>query len=350
MINKYLIILYFIWCCILSGCVTEQHKIKPKIKNYVYIGGYKVNHDRGDPFTVDSEGNFYITNFTDDSRMRIKKYNSQGKYIKCWVPEIIRRKKNCWFLNRRNPPFERQLTDILADEENIYLSYVAAYGSFIGRGYSDDYTSHIEQYNLNGKFITARKPEEDTFSMDFVRHIIKDKNGNFHVAFWQHIEKYDANWKFQSVSYPFKQNKWYTTSKFSEGTIIGDLAVDTEGYTYILISGLGCVYSGAIGHIYKFDSSYNIIKEWKSDGKDKFMAQGLEIDPDNNIYMLETDSNKTYRIQEFDSNLNFIIKWDFEGDTMENNGTTYTDMKIDSKGNIYVDSGNGKIKKFSPKQ
>jgi len=347
-ISKYLIILYFIWCFIFTGCSTGKHITSPQIKDYICVGEHNINHYRGEPFTVDSEGNFYIINESTDSRMNIKKYNSQGKYITGWVPEIKKEKKNCWFLERKNPPFEEELTAILADKENIYLSYTAAYGDFRGSGYSNDYTSHIEQYDLNGKFITARKPEKDTFNMDFVRHITKDKNGNFYLAFWGHIEKYNSNWKLQSILYPFEK-KWYVRSNFLYGTIIGDIAIDSEGYIYILINRYGSVFSGAWGHIAKFNSSGKLIKEWIYEDNDKLNAHGLEIDPDDNLYMLKIDDHKIYRIQKFDSSLNFVTRWDFEG-TGDNYGTLHTDIKIDSKGNIYVDAGNGTIKKFSPKQ
>ncbi len=350
MVNKYLIILYFVWCFILTGCITEKHTTDPQIKDYICTCEYDVKHNRGEPFTVDSEGKFYLTDYSIDDRMNIKKYNSQGKYITGWVPEIKRRKKNCWFLERKNSPVSEELTDILTNKEYIYLAYSAAYGFNFNEGnFPIDYISHIEQFDLNGKFITAIKPEKDSFHRDFVRFITKGKSGNFYLASWRHIEKYDANWKLQSILYPFEQ-KWYVRSTFPSGTIIGDLAVDAEGYIYILISGSGCFFNGAKGHITKFDSSGKFIKEWISEDKDNFNAHGLEIDPNDNIYILQIGDHKIYRIQKFDSSLNFVTRWDFEGKTIDNYGTQYTDIKIDSKGNVYVDSGNGNIKKFSPKQ
>jgi hypothetical protein len=354
MINKYLIILYFIWCFILTGCVTEQpiatptvqHLTAPQIKNYVCTGEYDLKRNIGEPFTVDAEGNFYITNSTIDYRMNIKKYNSQGKYIITWIPEIKKRKLNCWFVKRKYGPGEEYLSDIFADKENIYLAYGAAYEYFRDECCFIDYTGHIEKFDLNGNFITAIKPEKDSFPRDFVRYITKDKNGNFYLASRKHIEKYDTNLKLQSILYPFAK-KWYKkTSNFPNIALIGDLAIDSGGYIYILLKWW---WNDNNGYIAKFDSSGKLIKKWITEDKDEFDFCALEIDPDDNIYVLAVDKSDTYHIQQFDSSGNFITGWK-PGYNGDHYNTTYTDMKIDSKGNIYVDTGKGTIKKFSPKQ
>jgi hypothetical protein len=340
MVNKYLIILCFIWCFILTGCITGKHTIDPQIKDYICTDEYDVKHDWRNPFTVDSEGNFYITYYINDPLMNIKKYNSQGKYITGWVPEIKKRKKNCWFSERAYPSGVEQLSDIFADKENIYLAYSTAHGYNSDGGYSTDYTGHIEQFDLNGKFITAIKPEKDSFPRDFVRFITKDKKGNFYLASLGHIEKYDSNWKLQSVLYPFKK-KWYIRTDLSDRDYIFDLVVDSKENIYNLTQG----------HVDKFDHHGNFIKEWiPSRIKGKFSKVGLEIDSDDNMYMLGIDE-KNYCILKFDSSGNLITEWNFEGkeivpDIIISSAT----IKINSAGNVYVDTGKGTIKKFSPKQ
>ena len=360
MINKYLIILYFIWCFILTGCITEKHTTAPQIKDYICTGEYNIGHDNRDPFTVDPQGNFYLTDSSRESCMNIKKYNSQGKYITGWIPEIIKRKKHCWFTEREAHPLKELLTDICADKEYVYITYARAYRMDLNTkdpNFAEDYTSHIEQYDLNGKFITARRPKEDTFLMAYLRFIKKDKNGNFYLAFWEHIEKYDSNWKLQSVLYPFKQ-KWYVRRDYPGFTIIGDLAVDSEGYIYISINrytnalrGTKNAFCNTKDHIAKFDSSGKFIKERISEvSNGKFSFWGLEIDPDNNIYILNIYileiKNTTYRIQKFDSTLNFVTRWDFDGYC----GSHNAGIRIDAIGNVYVDTGTYTIKKFSPKK
>jgi len=381
--NKYLIILYYILCFILTGCVKEQpvatptmhtstaqHMTTPQVKEYVCTGEYNKIHHRGEPFTVDLEGNFYMTYYTIDSRMNIEKYNSHGKYITGWVPEIKKRKKNCWFSEKKYSPNSEELTDIFADKENIYLAYGAAYGASksmypihysgniynstltglpLAIIYSTDYTGHIEQFDLNGNFITAIKPKRDSFPRDFVRYITKDKNGNFYLASPGHIEKYDSNWKLQSVLYPFEvTQKWY--KKKRENLLyeakIGDLTVDSEGYIYILLNWWG---NDENGHFAKFDSSGKLIKKWIAEDRDKLYFGAIEIDPDDNLYVLSIDVNDIYHIQKFDSSGNFITEWTSQG-MKHQRYVTYNDMKIDSKGNVYVDSDKGNIKKFSPKQ
>jgi len=351
MINKYLIILCFICCFILTGCITGKHTAAPQIKDYICTGEYDLKHVNRDPFTVDPQGNFYITDSSIDERMNIKKYNSQGKYITGWIPEIIKRKKDCWFTERKHHPLKELLTDICADKEYVYITYARAYGIDLDKkdpNFAVDYISHIEQYDLNGKFVTARRPKKDTFCYDYLRFITKDNNGNFYLAFCRHIEKYDSNWKFQSILYPFKQ-KWYVRRYYSTATTIRDLAVDSEGYIYILINNFTSDFYPIKGHISKFNSSGKFIKERIPGDKGKDSYWGIEIDPDNNIYILEI-KNKTFRIEKFDSNLNFVTTWEFEGGGDGYGGSFNGGIRIDSTGNVYVDTGEFTIKKFSPKK
>ncbi len=343
--NKYLIILCFIWCFILTGCVTEQfmatptvkHLTTPQIKDYICIGEYDVKHIRGKPFTVDFEGNFYLAYYSGDL-VNIKKYNSQGKYITGWFSS-----------RKKRTSYDKEVADILADKENIYLIYGKAYHSF--RLNSDDgfsyydYNSYIDIFDLNGKFITVIETKKDSGVQKFVRYLTKDKNGNFYLASQTYIEKYDANWKLQSILYPF-EHKWYEKRSNSlGGAMICDLAVASKGYIYTILK------FGIHGNVFfaKFDSSGKLIKKWFSKDKDKLYFGSLEIDPDDNLYALSIDGRNIYHIQKFDSSGNFITEWNSQG-TEHQYDTIYTDMKIDSKGNVYVGSGNGAIKKFSPKQ
>jgi len=345
-VNKYLIILIFILCFNLVGCIREQpmatptvkHSTTSQIKNYVCVGEYDVKHFLHNPFTVDYEGNFYITHSTNDNDMNIDKYNSQGKYITKWVPEIKKRKLNCWFVKRKYGPGEQYLSDIFADRENFYLAYGGAYKFFPDGSFFIDYSGHIEKFDLNGNFITAIKPKKHSFLNDFVRYITKDKNGNFYLASKTHIEKYNANWKLQSILYPFK-------GKYSIGyCLIDDLAVDSQGYIYTF-SRWG---DYGDGYFVKFDSSGEVIKKWIFEGKNKLYFYAIEIDPDDNLFVLSLVGGDTYRIQKFDSSGKFITEW-FSKSTRDFLATYY-DMKIDSTGNVYVYSLKGNIRKFSPKK
>ena len=355
---KYLIILCLICCIILTGWVIGKYTKTSQIKDYICTGDYNFDHSNFDPFTVDPQGNFYVTYDAGDDRMNIKKYNSQGKYVTQWIPEIIKRKKNCWFTEKKHHPVNEELTDIFADKEYVYIAYTGAYRiDFPEENFAKDYTSHIEQFDLNGKFITARKPKEDTFTMDYLRFITKDSNGNFYLAFYTHIEKYDANWNFQSILYPFEQ-KGYWRKDYPDSTTMDDLAVDSKGCIYIFMNTYGNNFCGTKGHIAKFDSAGNFIKERlpEDEDDDHLFCWGIEIDPDNNIFMLKIKKtfrikeNKTYRIEKFDSNLNFVTTWEFEsgGDGSAENSNSV--IKTNSAGNVYVDTGEFTIKKFAPKQ
>ncbi len=351
MVDKYLLILWFILCFILTGCIKEekyiatptvQYMITPQIKDYISTGEPNIKKSPYAPFTLDPEGNFYIADDTIDSRMNIEKYNSQGNYITGWIPEIKKRKKNCWFLERKHPISE-QLTDILADKENIYIAYGAAYNiNFKEGNFPSDCISHIEQFDLNGKFIIAIKPAYDSFHTYFIRYITKDKNGNFYLASDIHVEKYNANWKLQSILNPFDPEK----SKLQPGVLIGDVAADSQGYIYILLTSPDYYENG---YVAKFDSFGKLVNKWNSEDKDKLIFCGLEIDADDNIYLLGIDRKDTYHIQKFYSNGIFITEWNTEC-TGELCFNPYNDMRIDCKGNIYVASVKCTIKKFSPKQ
>ncbi len=352
MVNKYLSILCFILCFIFTGCLPKQPTASPtvkpsatsQIKDYVCTGEYNFKYE-GHSFTVDYKGDFYLTSYANKSRMNIKKYNSQGKYITSWIPEIKKKKKNCWFSEKKELPHSEKISDIFADNKSFYLIYGASYNNY------RECISHIEKFDFNGNFITAIKPEKDSYMGDSPGYITKDKNGNFYLASHRHIEKYNTNWKLQSILYPFEQKqKWYKKEKSNLQPISGidDLIVDSQGYIYILIKN-GDIME-PYSHIAKFDSSGNFLMNRRfSEGNDYFYLCAIEIDSDDNIYVLGVNYDKKYRIQKFDSSGNFITGWNFER-TGNIFISRYTDMKIDAKRNVYIFFVKGTIKRFSPKQ
>lgn len=101
-------------------------------------------------------------------------------------------------------------------------------------------------------------------------------------------------------------------SSFGQGLIdtkVGGIAFDSLSNVYITDTN---------GHeIIKFDSSGNFIKSWGSgmavdnvcsNCPDGYLAvpYGIAVDSSNNVYVVEANDN---RIQKFDSNGNFVAKW-----------------------------------------
>lgn len=73
--------------------------------------------------------------------------------------------------------------------------------------------------------------------------------------------------------------------------------------------------------------------------------QGIYVEPGGGFYVID---NQNSRIEKFDSEGNFILKWGSFGTGTEQLGNMQSGLCADSSGNIYVaDMGNMRIKKFN---
>ncbi|WP_340820388.1 hypothetical protein [Methanolobus sp. WCC4] len=124
----------------------------------------------------------------------------------------------------------------------------------------------------------------------------------------------------QYMTYVNFETKWGTAGTGDgEFDTTGGVVVDSEGYVYVADSG---------NHrIQKFDSNGNFIDKWNVSMDDSSWLSDIDIDQDNNLYVLV---NYPLQIQKFDSDGNFICSWD--------NSLTYGDYRsitVDNNGYIF---------------
>ncbi len=150
----------------------------------------------------------------------------------------------------------------------------------------------------------------------------------------------------------------FRVQKFSpEGTLISTLGSEGSGdgqfihpHDVAVDETSGNIYVGdyQIPTIQKFDSDGNFILKWGSEGLDdgQFRVQsdnegpeGIDVDPSGNIFVADS-GNK--RVQKFDSDGNFILKWGSDGDG-EGNFTYPSGLAVDSSGNVFVSDERTKL-------
>ena len=98
--------------------------------------------------------------------------------------------------------------------------------------------------------------------------------------------------------------------------------------------------------IQKFDNQGDFILKWGSKGKadGQFgLPHGIDVDKERNVYLVDMDNNN---VQKFDSEGNFLLKWGSMG-TGDGQFKKPAGLDIDKHDNIYVtDPGNSRIQKF----
>jgi DNA-binding beta-propeller fold protein YncE len=117
-----------------------------------------------------------------------------------------------------------------------------------------------------------------------------------------------------------------------------DVAVDGSGNLYVADTN---------NHrIQKFDSNGNFLLKWGTQGTGDgqfYTPESIAVDGSGNVYVTETSN---HRIQKFDSNGNFLLKWGSYGG---GNGqfTGPNRLAVDSSGNVYaIDRYTSRVQKF----
>jgi RHS repeat-associated protein len=312
---------------------------------------------------VDSNGHVYVA---DTGSNRVQKFDSDGNFLLKWGTS-----------GSGDGQFSSPRGIIIDNNGDVYVG--------------DTNNSRIQKFDSNGGFLLkwgSGGSGDGQFNQPW--GVAVDGNGNIYVADVNNnrIQKFDSNggfllkWGLQGTGDgQFKkpngvcvssggsvyvadtdnkrvqkfnssgsyQTKWdsYTAAdgEFYDPRGIG---FDSQGNVYILDSA--GLFSGN-NRVQKFDSNGEFILKWglQGTGDGQFwLAQGLVVDNQDNIYVTDAFN---YRVQKFDSSGNFILKWGSSG-TGNGQFDYLQGICIDAQGYVYVvdgnmtGGGNNRIQKF----
>jgi len=205
---------------------------------------------------------------------------------------------------------------------------------------SDCYNSRVQKFDRNGNFLLkwgGSGTADGQFNES--QGIAVDGNGNVYVADLgnSRIEKFDSSGNFllKWGSYGSGNGQFE-----SAGGIPLGLAINRS-------SGNIYVVDNNNNRIQKFDSNGNFLIKWGTygTGDGQFNTpNGVVTDNAGNVYVADRKNN---RVQKFDSNGNFLSKWGSQG-TGDGQFNNPSDVAIDSFGDVYVVEGvNNRIQKFT---
>ncbi|MDL1944911.1 6-bladed beta-propeller [Chloroflexi bacterium CFX2] len=221
-----------------------------------------------------------------------------------------------WNINGGPNPFNRP-TGLAVDPEGIL--YVVDAGN-----------SRIQKFDKDGKFILMwGKQGAGDGEFNFHRNndvdlggVAVDSQGNVYVADMQNrrVQKFDSNGSFLL--------KWGSQGN-EDGQFLSalDVAVDGRGNVYVI--------DDYRDDVQKFDPNGNFLLKFGGDGSGdgQFENVGLlTVDAQGNVYVADMGN---YRVQKFDSSGTFLMKWGSKG-TADNQFTEPSDVAVDDQGNVYV--------------
>jgi len=195
---------------------------------------------------------------------------------------------------------------------------------------SDSANGRVQIFDLSLNYITKFENRIGASLYDVGDIVIHPTNGRIYVAGSNRINAFDASFNYLFSS-PFISS-------------VRAIAMDNSGFIY-----------GSMGYeIRKYDSSCNFVGTFMNnngsgDGQIN-NASGMIFDSSNNFWISDEgqyNSTLNHRVQKFDSNGNFLMKFGSGGSADTSFNIPYY-LNFDAQGNIYVpDFRNDRVKKFT---
>ena len=306
--------------------------------------------DRLQGLVVDSIGNLYVLSGAPYNR--VQKFDSNGNYLTSfdgsggglgtfnWPYGIaVDSQDNVYISDYYNQAIQK------FSSSTSYISSFSTPGlqpgniavdSDYNAYFQDDTTGYIYKYNSSGVQISSfggYSTGDADLQSEYPGVKLGD-DGNLYISDFVGIKVFDLNGNFiRSYSGPKKSN--YSSNGYSQNPY--SVALDAYGSVYIPD------YNGH--RIQKFDSNGNFVMKFgvygTSDGQLNY-PYGVAVDSSGFIYV----SDYSNRIQKFDSSGNFVrlVAAPGSGDLQVTNPTG---LFIDTNNNLFVaDSGNNRIQKF----
>ena len=316
---------------------------------------------------IDSNDNVYVGERDSYPNYDVQKFTSEGKFISKLSPEE--------WVYEENKDFNWHAGIGIDENDYVYIAWrpyldkFSPDGKLVSSWKGDVYGGLCEggsvayhqgnvyvggyngvgKFSSNGQFLewwssTYKNIEEKSDKLHWPIGLTRDSEGNIYVVeYWNSIAKFNSAGKLI--------DRWrldlsgYYIDGYAPPTI--DIAVNEVGEIYVSVFDV--LYEDH--HIMKYSSSGEVIGIFGKGGSldgEFINPSGVALDRTGNLYVVDTGNQ---RIQKFDADSNFILKWGSAGNgdgEFDLRISFLADVTVDSLGNVYVaDTGNNRVQKFT---